>query len=219
VVRRQRDCVPNRSRAFIRRREQTWTSWNSSQRSTSTEIRRHCNLDALQHAIHAQQVASHPLFEIRETSKRNYCNLIFARLNYLFDEQPRCSFLIGQGGFLRATDVDQKRDGQRPVRFTLEGEELLRHTIFEHANVFCCQCRDEAALLVHGGEGEVRDVGFSSDYVVLIRSLRQYGDTEDQNQEQDSFHCLGNSKPRICAEQMAAHSGNPMRRTRSLNLG
>ena len=65
-----------------------------------------------------------------------------------------------------------KRDRQRTIRLLLKGEELLRHAVFEHADIFSTQRRHETPLFVHCSERKIGNVGLdANDVVVLVRGL------------------------------------------------
>ncbi len=113
------------------------------------------------------------MLKVSETCERNNRNLILARLNHFLDERPGRCFLITESHFLRATHIDQKRDRERPISLPLERKELLRHSIFKHAQIFGAQGGDELVLFVRRGERQVRDVGFGANDIVLLHKQQQ----------------------------------------------
>ena len=133
--------------------------------------RRRNKLDAIDSPSQPLDVSGEALFKGRIASKRNNRGFVFVWSQHIFQKRARRHFFIRQGAFFGSAGIDQNRDREWKIDVLLKGEDLLRLTVFQHANVFGFQIADETFVLVRRSEEDVSEIGFDFDY--FVRVLRQ----------------------------------------------
>ena len=97
---------------------------------------------------------------MRVTFEGNDRSLILFGSNHVLDKGSGGGLFIRQRALFRNAHVDQKRNRQGSICFTLKGEERLWHAVFQHADVVLLERRHVAIVLVGGGEEKIRKIRF-----------------------------------------------------------
>src|SRR5436189_5853095 len=111
-------------------------------------------------AAQSLDISREALFESRLSGKRNNSRFVFVWPQHVFKKRACGFFFVWKGALFGSTRVDQDREREWQIDVLLKSENLLRLSVFQHANVFRFKIVDEASVLVRRREKDVGQISF-----------------------------------------------------------